>query len=1226
MMKAVERRISLVLCLVMLLSLLPMPAWAEELPADGASAGGSLGDNLRWTLEDGVLTFSGEGDMPQIWGTKPWEGRGSIRQVVLEEGVTSICRVAFFDLEELSSVSLPNSLQSIGMSAFADNSLIETLHLPAGVTTLERGCFENMNGLESITVDENNAAFCAVDGVLFSKDRTTLLWYPANRPGSAYRVPDGVTTIAAGAFRFCYQLQELSFPATVTTLESAAVNLCNPICLFFDAQTPPAMNQDAFAYSAVDLFVPDSALWRQVEGNLGADRLSRHYSQHMISDIAVYMLPSAKCTCGDGQCPIHGENGTFCVPFVDQKEAEVYLHTPASCTDLAFADPSVGNYAALRKVGDHVYCVNLRANGGYGIDTVDGKRVYSTAMMVNLMAYYDDNDYLGVDILFASQARHTYRGLAVAASKTADGLCTHGVGESCVISTTVDFNGDMVLVDTGFQVTFDTLENAFVYLTIGGKSLSLYDPAYSDYASLEHVQGNTYKLTLHTPRQMGDYTDDRWGDGTYIALERGEKNDEWDPLRVWFTPTEHAHTWDGYHRCTICHCPDPDYTVACGGGKGCPTLQMAINRAARSDGTVLMEAAAEENVTIAEDQTIRLVMNGRALYGRWDNRNLPTITNRGDLEIEGGTVKSGDVAIENSGRLVLRGNVTVSGQPAIQLADGAGEAEPQVIIYNGKYYGEDCLFGESQQLSRPQRLELRGGIYNGKLHGGLRSSLLIYGGRFTQEPQTDDLAPGKKVTETTEDEKQLYVVSNKSKYLLTVTPETNDVGQTWIEPMAEGNRYMEGELVTVVAEAPEGYQFAGWYMALGSAEVLLSQQSRYAFPMPSMRYSLKARFVVDATAQRGARLEISGPAFSVNRIGADSAIHSHVLTSGDLGEQYTVRFRGDENDFLYWKNGSDRIVSRSPAYTFRLTGDTTLVAATKSTNTDASPVLFLSSTEQILSLRTYHESAAADTIAIPASPGSIGYTFLGWQIDRQGQPLTGQALQNAIKDRIGSGDITLYPAFARDNTPVSVTIRFVDQQGDPVSTMTDLHVEATVGYFSFQLDDKQLPEGWYLQGWEYEGSRISTTHSAKLMLVNSDPITLLAVLGQEEPTEEPTLATLRFFAEAVGDDTMIGRICFISSLTLPKGTTVVEKGVLRTTTPNVSLTLENASETDTIKRLQATSTGQGTITYNLPVKTQAGMDTVVYVRAYAVLQDENGLHTIYTDPVASGSYRQLLGE
>ena len=72
--------------------------------------------------------------------------------------------------------------------------------------------------MEEIVVDENNPNYCSVDGVLYNKDKTQLIAYPANKPGNTYDILDTVTIIRAFAFACSQNLDVVNIPSSVTTM------------------------------------------------------------------------------------------------------------------------------------------------------------------------------------------------------------------------------------------------------------------------------------------------------------------------------------------------------------------------------------------------------------------------------------------------------------------------------------------------------------------------------------------------------------------------------------------------------------------------------------------------------------------------------------------------------------------------------------------------------------------------------------------------------------------------------------------------------------------------------------------------------------------------------------------------------------------------------------------------------------------------------------------------
>ncbi len=113
--------------------------------------------------------------------------RGKFDRIVFEEG--SVCA-------------------SIGENAFA-NSMLGSIALPAGVTTIGENAFYNCTNLQSISVDELNETFASVNGSLFNKDKTQLIQYACGSSNEVYEVTSNISVINAYAFYGTSNLKKL---------------------------------------------------------------------------------------------------------------------------------------------------------------------------------------------------------------------------------------------------------------------------------------------------------------------------------------------------------------------------------------------------------------------------------------------------------------------------------------------------------------------------------------------------------------------------------------------------------------------------------------------------------------------------------------------------------------------------------------------------------------------------------------------------------------------------------------------------------------------------------------------------------------------------------------------------------------------------------------------------------------------------------------------------------
>ena len=117
----------------------------------------------------------------------------------------------------------------------------------------------NNQRLVEFAVDPENEYFTAVDGILFTKDMKTLIYYPSaknikfNKYGEAqnttsYVIPEGVETIRSKAFYKCYYLENIEIPDTVTSIEEKAFHRCSALKELDLPSKLEFIGKDAFAY------------------------------------------------------------------------------------------------------------------------------------------------------------------------------------------------------------------------------------------------------------------------------------------------------------------------------------------------------------------------------------------------------------------------------------------------------------------------------------------------------------------------------------------------------------------------------------------------------------------------------------------------------------------------------------------------------------------------------------------------------------------------------------------------------------------------------------------------------------------------------------------------------------------------------------------------------------------------------------------------------------------
>ena len=149
-----------------------------------------------------------------------------LTNVTIGNSVTSIEDSAFRGYSSLTSVTIGNGVTSIGNLAFDGCTSLTKITIPSSVTSIGSNVFNNCGILNAITVDLDNSNFSSVSGVFFNKSQTTLIRYPANRPGTAYTIPASVLDVGESAFQSCPRLTSVMISNSVTSIGQSAFKNC----------------------------------------------------------------------------------------------------------------------------------------------------------------------------------------------------------------------------------------------------------------------------------------------------------------------------------------------------------------------------------------------------------------------------------------------------------------------------------------------------------------------------------------------------------------------------------------------------------------------------------------------------------------------------------------------------------------------------------------------------------------------------------------------------------------------------------------------------------------------------------------------------------------------------------------------------------------------------------------------------------------------------------------
>lgn len=225
---------------------------------------GANGDNVKWALhEDGELVISGSGKMKDYGSLMktPWySSRNSIIKASINYGVTNIGASTFSWCSELTGVTIGKSVTSIGVCAFEGCGRLTNITIPDSVTFIDDSAFLSCT-VTSFTVDKNNDYYSSDEyGVLFDKDKTIIVRYPAGNSRAEYVIPNSVIGICDYAFIWGENLTHVTVGNRVTSIGHSAFNSCHNLTSLTIPAGVICIDSKTFfnCISLTSIIIPDS--------------------------------------------------------------------------------------------------------------------------------------------------------------------------------------------------------------------------------------------------------------------------------------------------------------------------------------------------------------------------------------------------------------------------------------------------------------------------------------------------------------------------------------------------------------------------------------------------------------------------------------------------------------------------------------------------------------------------------------------------------------------------------------------------------------------------------------------------------------------------------------------------------------------------------------------------------------------------------------------------------
>ena len=184
----------------------------------------------------------------------------SLTSVIIPDSVTSIGNYAFDGCTSLAGVTVGNGVTSIGAFAFYDCTSLENITIPSSVTSIGDLTFSGCASLLSIEVSNGSRNYSSTDGVLFNKDKSELIIYPAGKTDGEYEIPNSVTSVDRYAFDGCTSLTSIIIPNSVTSISLCAFRYCTSLTNVTIGNSVTSIEAMAFDYckSLTSVTIPNS--------------------------------------------------------------------------------------------------------------------------------------------------------------------------------------------------------------------------------------------------------------------------------------------------------------------------------------------------------------------------------------------------------------------------------------------------------------------------------------------------------------------------------------------------------------------------------------------------------------------------------------------------------------------------------------------------------------------------------------------------------------------------------------------------------------------------------------------------------------------------------------------------------------------------------------------------------------------------------------------------------